>query len=595
MSSPKLFVLIVILAATAAALAPLTPTLAAQALHVPLGSEPTLDGVMGEEEWRDAATLAGSGAARLLGKRAGDRLFLGLRGAASGITTLGLLPEGGTHLRVLHASASLGTAEYEREGAGWKLLRPFAWGAKLPPGTAEGDRARAEFREAEGWLGTLVSMGADSEMAIDWTAAGWGADVQAPRFRCAVARFGGAPLRIPELSQDGLFGMSLQMGTAPATLAADPALWLELDLAAAPSSDVTLADARARPTAEPAPASESTPTPGGPPPLEGSHCHSAGTTWIYCADAEEAEGLAADVLAAAQDYQRHFGRAPEPGAVVALSGSTMPAGFDARLRAAGARWILPWISQSAGPAPDDSLRAGIESQLREQLAPLGLSDEQIDAQLEQVLAQLSGTSAGGLGLLRHELGHVWFISSFWGDAALTRPAGGSHYAGPAADWLDESAAILLESPEATARRRASIAKGLQSDPAFARMLPLEELFRMEHPVDTSAIRDSLPPELAARGSVTVLVQSAPPGEGSDPAGAFYEQCRLLSDYLLEAGGEGVFRSLAASAARGEGMEAWLARDGAALGLPAKLPELQTAWRSWLEAQVGALRAASGGN
>ena len=543
-------VLVLIFVLTAAASA-----LQAPAARIPPGREPTLDGVMGAEEWRDAATLARDGEATLFGKRAGDTLFLGLRGAGAGITTVGLLPEGGSRLCVLHASASLGTAEYERQGDAWTAVRPFAWSSKSPPGTAEGNAERAAFREAEGWLGTLASMGADSEIAIDLGAGRDG------RLRCAVGHLGGSPVRIPAGSQDGLFGMTLQMGTAPETLAADPSQWLEL----------VCSDAAAE----------------GAPPLEGLTCVTAGSTWIYAADSEEAQALSVDAAAAAQDFERHFGRAPEPGAVVALFGRMLPAGVDGRLRAAGARWVLPWISSRPQPGVEDSLRAQIEGQLRAQLEPLGMSDAQITAQLEQVLAQLAGTSAGGLGLLRHELGHLWFISGFWGDEALVRPSDGAgHYAGPAADWLDETAAILLESPEATAKRRESIAAWLAAHTGPDRMRPLDELFRMPHPVDTSAILESLPPEARQGGSVTVLVQGGDSGAVPDASAErrFYEQCRLLADYLLATGGEGVFAALAASAARGESMESWLASEGAALGLPASVAALQADWLAWIDAQ-----------
>lgn len=563
--------------------APVGPT------SVPRGNAPTLDGVVGADEWRESATVARSGAVTLLARREGDTLYLGLKGVGPGITTLGLVSGDGERLFVLHASASLGTAEYQRErkGGSWKLVRPFTWAAKLPPGSPEGDAGRAAFRSAEGWLGTLTTMGAgESEIAIDVKAGAWARAVVPSPLRIAVAQLGGAPLRLPEGSSDEVFGLGLQMGTAPATLASEPTAWLELAWDEEPRSE-----AREGSRTESRAGSHAVAPDGGPPAIAGLRVVVSGSTWIYCRELAEAQSLVADVEGAAHDFERYFGRAPESGAVVAVPGSSLPAGCDAQLRAAGARWVLPWISTVAPPGQADALRAQIEAQLREQLRPLGMDDEQIDAQLEQVMARLAGTPQGGLGLLRHELGHVWFLAAFWGEAALAPAAApgataapsapsAHRYAGPAADWLDETAAILLESQDATALRRSSFAAWLAEHPG--QLHPLDELFTMEHPVDVAAALAAAPPAAAQQGAVTVLIQAGSPEE-EQGLRSFYEQCRSLADYLLAVGGERIFVPIAESAARGEDMATWLAAEGASHGLPGKTAELQQAWLEWVAA------------
>jgi hypothetical protein len=295
---------------------------------------------------------------------------------------------------------------------------------------------------------------------------------------------------------------------------------------------------------------------------------------IHAADEREAQSLVPDVLAAARDFERYFGQAPPPGAVVALADSVLPAGADAALRARGARWVLPWMSLNAAASVDGSLRAQIESQLRAQLAPLGMDEAEIQAQLDQVLSRLAGSAAGGLAPLRHELGHVWFLAAYWGPEALASPRAGGHYAGPAADWLDETAAILLESETLTERRRSDFSRWLAAHPEDLR--PLEELFRMPHPVDLDAL--GVTPEQAAEGAVIVRVQSGPAPESEAGSCPFYEQCRSVVDYLIAVGGERVVASIAASAARGEDIGEWLAARGAEHGLPASVESLEQAWR-----------------
>jgi hypothetical protein len=115
------------------------------------------------------------------------------------------------------------------------------------------------------------------------------------------------------------------------------------------------------------------------------------------------------------------------------------------------------------------------------------------------------------------------------------------------------------------------------------MRPLDELFTMKHPVDVSAL-GLTPDDLSSGGTVIVRVQATPesvPAELGGDACPFYEQCRFVADYLLATGGERVFASLAASAARGEDPAQWLAGEGAELGLPATTEALQAAWLEWL--------------
>jgi hypothetical protein len=200
------------------------------------------------------------------------------------------------------------------------------------------------------------------------------------------------------------------------------------------------------------------------------------------------------------------------------------------------------------------------------------------------MAKLTGAPArGGLGLLRHELGHVWFVAAFWPARSSSSAPADGHYGGPAADWLDESAAILLESEEATAHRRSGLREWLAANPG--RMRPLDELFTMTHPLLEDAAVAAAQADAGAEGSAIVRVELGPTEHDDDCP--FYEQCRSLADYLLATAGKRVFASIAAGAARGEDMARWLAAEGPSLGLPATNASLQAAWLAWLEQQPSA--------
>jgi hypothetical protein len=75
---------------------------------------PTVDGKIDDGEWAGATThrLEGGGDLRLL--KRGDFLYVAVHGAATGLASL--CAAKGDTVRILHASAAIGEARYERRG-----------------------------------------------------------------------------------------------------------------------------------------------------------------------------------------------------------------------------------------------------------------------------------------------------------------------------------------------------------------------------------------------------------------------------------------------------------------------------------------------
>ncbi len=105
----------------------------------------------------DAATkpvrleLSGGGEAQLL--RNGDNLHVTVRAAKSGLASLCIGDE--DRVEILHASAALGTAVYEREGEAWRLRKPFQWSARQ---AASAEEKEGHFQSA-GWLAGASNAG----------------------------------------------------------------------------------------------------------------------------------------------------------------------------------------------------------------------------------------------------------------------------------------------------------------------------------------------------------------------------------------------------------------------------------------------------
>jgi hypothetical protein len=195
------------------------------AAKIPVGKPPTLDGSLAPEEWKDALRvgLTPEGEALLLQDE--EALYVGLRVEPNCLPSLAL--SRGGKILVLHASASLGTAVYERSGEGWKATRTFAW--RCRDGQTSGAE-KARFLADEGWFATTIGVGrkGEAEFRIERRLL-TGKSPALALVACRLRR--GAPTACvwPQTLSDGTADQALLFGRTP-DLDFDPETWGRLDL-----------------------------------------------------------------------------------------------------------------------------------------------------------------------------------------------------------------------------------------------------------------------------------------------------------------------------------------------------------------------------
>lgn len=122
------------------------------------GPVPAIDGRLGDEEWAAAAKapMSDGGVVRMLPH--GDALFVAVKGPRPGLASLCVAK--GNSVRILHASAAVGEATFERWGDMWMKRAGFEWGIRDSPTrgpTPVG--AQNEWVSRSGWIANASAAG----------------------------------------------------------------------------------------------------------------------------------------------------------------------------------------------------------------------------------------------------------------------------------------------------------------------------------------------------------------------------------------------------------------------------------------------------
>jgi hypothetical protein len=196
-------------------------------LAVPFGAAPTVDGTVGEAEWAGAATIALERSVMLRFLHDGAQVYMAISGlmppTESAFACLFVAePE---HVRVLHASAKLGSAIYT-VGADQRYQprsKTYAW------------RPGDEMMRDEGWLATTVSAANHRQQEFALTFAALGLPDRARRI--ALGYFHVDPsvrpaqpgaLVWPVGLDDAVANIQLLGGFNPDDLSFDPSRWVVL-------------------------------------------------------------------------------------------------------------------------------------------------------------------------------------------------------------------------------------------------------------------------------------------------------------------------------------------------------------------------------
>ena len=138
--------------------------MASENLLVPSGSTPAIDGTITDGEWDGAAVEAFSDGSELLLIYADGDLYLGIRSNTPDMIATNVFVNRGDEIAIMHSSAALGTAIYQRSGDQWEKTQDFNWQCRDSSSSDSAKAARAKFLQQEGWLANISYMGNPEEV-----------------------------------------------------------------------------------------------------------------------------------------------------------------------------------------------------------------------------------------------------------------------------------------------------------------------------------------------------------------------------------------------------------------------------------------------
>lgn len=281
-----------------------------------------------------------------------------------------------------------------------------------------------------------------------------------------------------------------------------------------------------------------------------------------------ADRLLAEAEGGEPRFRAHFGR--DPASYVVLFFENDPP--IAALNAAGFPTVLAWPSIAATASLfTEGFR---RSELAGGAGPLSPEAEaRVQAMSARMVADLETRRSD---LVAHEMGHLWYDAVFWRGGGV--PSDG--YGTGAPDWLDETAAILMEGDGVWQNRRFGFFLGWAAKSPDDRAAPgaigdLKHFLERRHPSQTT---DPGQTATSESGAVTVTVSSRV-GDGD----YFDQQARVFADYMLDrSGNPAIFGEITQSLAAGATFESWLATQTGSPDLPSTVTALQSDWTAWAD-------------
>lgn len=336
------------------------------------------------------------------------------------------------------------------------------------------------------------------------------------------------------------------------------------------------------------------------PVVNGRACAASDYGIVISDDLPRARELLSHADSGAKRFQARFKQQPGRFVVIDTNDGKVVGDAFADLKKAGFVAVLPWLSPAGHRAQiEASLRRAIEAQMA------GAPSEARESAVQQAIAQIANkpTPAGQeAGAIPHELGHIWYAEAFWPGHS----AAGGHYGAPGPDWMDETAAVLMESDAFTKGRIQQFgeryvklrANNHLADPTANTLVDLPRFFASNHPgvARGQAMLSELKkePGTLPQNGIVIRASSGPEAEKfAETAILYYLQSTMLAEYLAERTGDpAVFARIGAAFGRGQTIEEWLASPEGKGRLPATVAALQADWLSWLELRFPAQEAAT---
>ena len=190
-------------------------------VRVPRGTAPQIDGSIDAKEWADAFQLRLTGGEALFLKCDAQAVYLAIRGAEDGWSHVYVADS--SSIRVLHASAALGEAVYQKTEGTWSPAVEFSWGLRNSAQRTAAEKAR--YFEQHRWLANSVNRGAVREYRLPRSA------LAGASLAVVYASDAEKPSYWPDSLHDATVAPGLVRGSTPKDLSFDPRQWAVLQLA----------------------------------------------------------------------------------------------------------------------------------------------------------------------------------------------------------------------------------------------------------------------------------------------------------------------------------------------------------------------------
>jgi len=131
---------------------------------VPQGRPPAIDGTISPGEWDLAVIEAFADHSELLMMYSEDYLYVGIRANTADMIVSNIYLAYNDEISILHASAALGTAIYQKQIDHWQQFQSFSWCCRS---TNLSETTQAELHtllDEDHWLATNSKIGAPNEI-----------------------------------------------------------------------------------------------------------------------------------------------------------------------------------------------------------------------------------------------------------------------------------------------------------------------------------------------------------------------------------------------------------------------------------------------
>lgn len=141
-------------------------------VELPVVDDPTIDGTITDQEWRNATVHHFKDGSEVYLMVSGGDLFLAIRAVGGGMIAGNVFLEEGDQISILHTSAALGTALYQKDGGQYRKIKDFSWCCRSKIDNEASRLVREEFFTEEGWLGVNSFLGTENELEYRISLAG---------------------------------------------------------------------------------------------------------------------------------------------------------------------------------------------------------------------------------------------------------------------------------------------------------------------------------------------------------------------------------------------------------------------------------------